>query len=82
MKRVILFSVLLGICGLILGYFLFGKFAGEYVKVSTLISPPNNFFEDITQTVSGMKDMRQKILITGGGGVVLGVIISLFFRKR
>lgn len=82
MRRIILFSIVLGVLGLFLGYFLFGKFAGEYVKITMLISPPENFFENITQKVAGIEEIRQNILITGAGGLVLGVLLSLFLGKR
>lgn len=82
MRRILLFSIILGIGGIILGYLLFGKVAGEYIQIKSLFSSPNNFFEDITRTIAGISEIRTKILITGGGGVVLGLLIGLFFKKR
>jgi MFS family permease len=82
MKRVIIFSILLGVVGLVLGYLLFGKFAGEYIDISLLISDSDNLFKNIEKTIAGVEEIRRKILIMGGAGFALGLLISIFFRRK
>lgn len=82
MKRVLIFSILLGVVGLVLGYLLFGKFAGEYIDISLLISDSDNLFKNIEKTIAGVEEIRRKILIMGGAGFALGLLISFFFRRK
>lgn len=81
MKRIILFAIILGVGGLVVGYLLFGKFAGEYVQIQQLIFNSDNFFQKIAKTITGIEEMRRKILITGGAGAGLGVLIGVFLKK-
>lgn len=62
--------------GLIIGYTIFGKWAGEYVSIHTLFSFGGNAFHRAFQSVSGIEDMRNKILLCGAAGAVAGVLLT------
>ena len=67
--------------GLIIGYAIFGKLAGEYVSLNTLFSFGGNAIQRAFQTVSGIADMRTKILLCGAAGAVVGILAGTRFRK-
>ena len=69
-----------GIAGLIVGYLIFGKIEGDYVSWSTIFSSSNNFLESAEQSIFGIDSIRNKILLCGGGGVLISVI-SIFLPK-
>lgn len=66
--------------GLIVGYAIFGKIAGEYVNLRTVFSFGGNAFHRAFQSVTGIEDMRNKILLCGAAGAVIGVL-TLKFKK-
>lgn len=70
-------AIVLGLAGLVVGYFLYGKIVGEYVGIETLISPQRNALESAVQTVVGIDAMRTKILWSGGAGAVIGLVVGL-----
>jgi hypothetical protein len=55
--------------------------AGEYVSIGTIFGESDNALESFGRNISGLTEMKQNILITGGAGGVLGLIISLIGRK-
>ena len=67
--------------GLIIGYAIFGKIAGEYVNVGTVFTFGGNAFQRAFQSVSGIEDMRTKILLCGVAGAVVGVLLSFRMKK-
>jgi hypothetical protein len=79
-KSVILILVFL-IIGLVLGYLIFGRMAGEYVKLNAIFSQSENVLESIGRNIAGLEQMRQNILISVGVGGVVGLILSLIRRK-
>lgn len=81
MKKTGFLIIIFAIIGLILGYLIFGRIAGEYVSLDTIFQDSNNVIEKLGRNISGLKEMKQNILITGGAGGLLGLIISLFRRK-
>ncbi len=70
-----------GVLGLIVGYAIFGKLAGDYVSLKTLFSFGGNAFHRAFQSVSGIEDMRNKILLCGAAGAVIGVILTFKMKK-
>lgn len=70
-----------GVLGLIVGYAIFGKLAGDYVSLKTLFSFGGNAFHRAFQSVTGIEDMRNKILLCGAAGAVIGVILTLKLKK-
>ena len=81
MKRTGLFIFVFIIIGLILGYLIFGRIAGEYVDLKIVFSQSENALESIGRNIAGLEQMKQNILISGGAGGVLGLILSLIRRK-
>jgi hypothetical protein len=69
------------VLGLIVGYTVFGKWGGEYVSLNTLFSFGGNAFENALRSVSGIEDMRNKILLCGAAGAVIGVLATFRFGK-
>jgi len=81
MKRTGIYIFVFVIIGLILGYLIFGRIGGEYVSLKTVFSQSDNALETIGRNLAGLKQMKQNILISGGGGGVVGLILSLIRRK-
>lgn len=81
MKRTVIFILVFIVIGLVLGYFMFGRIAGEYVSIGTIFGESDNALESLGRNISGLTEMKQNILITGGAGGVLGLILSLIGRK-
>lgn len=81
MKRSIIFILVFLIIGVVLGYLVFGRIAGEYVSLDVIFSSSENVLESIGRNISGIEEMKQNILISGGAGGVLGLILSLIGRK-
>ena len=69
------------VLGLIVGYAVFGKWAGEYVSLKTLLSFGGNAFQNAFRSISGVEEMRNKILLCGLAGAVVGVILSFRLKK-
>jgi hypothetical protein len=67
--------------GLIIGYAIFGKWAGEYVSLNTLFSFGGNAFDRAFQSISGIENMRTKILLCGAAGAVVGVLLTFRLKK-
>lgn len=81
MKRIVLYTVIFALIGLVLGYLIFGRIAGEYIEVRAIFTRSDNVLESIGRTISGLKEIKQNILISGGVGAAAGVIIGLFRKK-
>jgi len=79
MSKVIIIAVL-GIIGLAVGYALFGKLGGEYVSLETLFSFGGNRLQGAFRSISGIEDMRNKVLLSGAAGVVVGLLLA--FRRK
>lgn len=79
-QKSIIGIVVFAALGLIVGYAIFGKIAGEYVNLRTVFSFGGNAFHRAFQSVTGIEDMRNKILLCGVAGAVIGVL-TLKFKK-
>ena len=79
MSKVIIIAVL-GIIGLVVGYALFGKWGGEYVSLETLFSFGGNRLQGAFRSISGIEDMRNKVLLSGAAGGVVGLLLA--FRRK
>lgn len=77
----ILSIVAFAVFGLIVGYAIFGKFAGEYVNLRTVFTFGGNAFHRAFQSVTGIEDMRNKILLCGAAGAVIGVLLTFRLKK-
>jgi len=67
--------------GLIVGYAVFGKWGGQYVSLKTLFSFGGSGFESALRSVSGLEDMRNKVLLCGLGGAIAGVLATFRLWK-
>lgn len=76
----IFLTVAFALSGLIVGYLLFGKWGGEYVSMKTLFTFGGNGFQSALRSISGIEDMRNKILVCGAAGAVVGLLLS--FRSK
>ncbi len=78
MKRFITPAVLFGIGGLVLGYFLFAKFGNSYIPVQDLFfSSGDSILKKLGNAVRGVEEVRRKVLLTGAGGAVLGLVLGV-----
>ncbi|MFP4483297.1 MAG: hypothetical protein ACLFO1_00435 [Spirochaetaceae bacterium] len=81
MGRIIVSAVLVGILGLGIGYLIFGRIAGEFVSLEHLFRLPGDgirgALRELGQTVTGIKEARQNILISGAVGLVLGAVAGV-----
>ena len=67
--------------GLIAGYAIFGKLAGSYVSMDTLLSFGGNAFQSAFRSISGIEAMRNKILLCGAAGIVTGMLLAFTVKK-
>jgi hypothetical protein len=81
MKRIIIFTIIFAVAGLVLGYLIFGRISGEYIEISAIFTSSDNVLESIGRSITGLKEIKQNILISGGVGAVLGLVISLVRKK-
>ena len=81
MKKNLLSIIAFAVLGLIIGYAIFGKWAGDYVSLNTLFSFGGNAFHRAFQSVTGIEDMRNKILLCGVAGAVVGVFLTFKLKK-
>jgi hypothetical protein len=75
-------ALILGLAGLAVGYGVFGKIGGEYVDLEIIFSADKNFLQKAVRSLSGIDELRSKILWCGAGGAVLGLIFGLFPGRR
>ncbi len=77
MKRTIFFVIVFIVIGFVLGYLIFGRISGEYIELEAIFTKSENVLEKIGRSITGLREIKQNILISGGVGGVLGLIISL-----
>lgn len=68
-----------------IAYWQYGKIMGEYVDLDIIFSTSQNFIENAARDVSGINEMRAKILGAGliGGAVgTLGYLFRAVVRRR
>ncbi|MDP1635249.1 MAG: hypothetical protein Q8L69_11290 [Gallionellaceae bacterium] len=76
MSKTLLNIVIFAVIGFALGYAIFGKWGGDYVSLKTLFSFGGNRLENAFRSVAGIEDIRNKILICGAVGAVVGGAIA------
>jgi hypothetical protein len=81
MKKNLLSVAAFTVLGLIVGYAWFGKWAGDYVSLKTLSSFGGNSIQSAFRSISGIEDMRNKILICGAVGAAAGVLLTFKLKK-
>jgi hypothetical protein len=80
--RIIIFVIVIGIIGLVVGYFIFGRIGGEYIQVKHLFEPAQNILEDIAESITGIQKARRNIWISGAVGAAIGLIVAVAARRR
>jgi len=63
--------------GLIVGYAIFGKWGGEYVSLQTLFSFGGNAVQGTFRALTGIENMRNKVLLCGAAGAAVGLVLAL-----
>ncbi len=69
------------VLGLIAGYAVFGKWGGGYISLKMLFSFGGNGFQSAFRSISGIEDMRNKILLCGAAGAVVGGLVTFRWKK-
>jgi hypothetical protein len=69
------------VLGLIVGYAIFGKLLGDYVSLKELFSFGGNAFHRAFQSISGIEDIRNRILLSGVAGAVVGVLFTFKLKN-
>lgn len=69
------------VLGLIIGYAFFGKWGGEYVSLQTLFSFDGSPLHKAFRVISGIDDMRDKILLCGVVGAIVGALVPCWQKK-
>jgi hypothetical protein len=82
MRNVGVLAIVLGIIGLVIGYLVFGRIFGNLVPIADIFRPASGALAELGQSLTGIREMRQNILISGGVGVVAGFVLGLFLRRR
>ena len=80
-KKAIIYVIVFGIIGFVIGYFLYGKVAGEYMDPFKLILPSKDVLHKFGRSVSGIQGIRENIFMFGGIGAVIGLGITIFRKK-
>ena len=85
MNKSISLAVLLGVVGLVVGYFLFGKIGNGYIKVGDLLSAPKSGLagvgRQVIDAITDIDQIRRNILISGGVGAALGLVGGLSISR-
>lgn len=84
MRNLIIFGVLFGVIGLVVGYLIFGRWGltNDLIPLRDLFSSADNLIGEVARDVAGLSDKRQSIFISGGVGVIVGVVVGLLVRRR
>jgi len=81
MNRNILSVLGFAVLGLIIGYAIFGKLLGDYVSLKTLFSFGGNAFHRAFQSVSDIEEIRNKVLLSGVAGAVVGALLTFKLKR-
>jgi len=79
-KRIISIAIFT-LLGLAAGYTFFGKWGGEYVRLQTIFSFGGNAFQTAFRSISGIDEMRTKILICGAIGALVGLLFPFKLKR-
>ncbi len=77
MKKIISSVLLVGIVGLVAGYFIFAKSGGHYINVMRLLLPSQNILQGIGNAIQGVEKIRLNILLCGAAGALVGLGIAI-----
>lgn len=82
MSRMVSLILLFAVIGLVVGYFLFAKVGGGYVRITSLIAPDESTLAGLVQKVRGIPQIRTNILISGAVGAGVGLLLSVARGRR
>ncbi len=82
MSKLVIYGIVLGFIGLVVGYIIFGRVGGEFVPLGNLINPPQDFLDEIREYVTGIGQIRQRILVSGAVGAGFGIILGAVTKNR
>ena len=86
MRRTIVLILLLGVIGLVVGYWIFARTEGGYISLEALLRPTRHVLDELFRKVTGIETMRRNILLSGavgaGVGLVLGVLTGPGSARR
>lgn len=80
-KKTLGVVAIFAVIGLIAGYWFFARFAGGHVSISTLLNIGGNVLQNAFHSISGIEEMRTKVLLSGAAGAALGWLISFKLKK-
>lgn len=80
-KKTLGIVVICAALGLVAGYWFFARFAGGHVSVSTLLNIGGNALQNAFHSISGIEEMRTKVLLSGAAGAALGWLVSFKLKK-
>ena len=86
MKKAIILGLLLLIVGLIIGYLVFGKVGKRYIPIKRLLGISDTVFDDFLNTITepflNPQSIRNRILLCGAGGLLLGIVLGFLVKER
>lgn len=88
MRNVLVGALILGIIGLVVGYFLFASLGnGHYMPVAWLFGATKGGFfarlgSDLRSAALDLPVVRRNILLSGLVGVIVGFVLALAARRR
>ena len=81
-QKVIIWGLIFGLVGLVFGYLVFGRVAGDYIGISNLITAPENLLEELGESLTGIRQIRQQIIISGFAGLIIGAVGSALLMRK
>lgn len=84
MKYVVIFGVLLAIAGLVVGYLAFSNIplVNQRYSIEALLQPAEGELGRMVQDLAGIRAARRDILLSGGVGLVLGLVAGAVVGRR
>ncbi|HUX20131.1 MAG TPA: hypothetical protein VMW69_02760 [Spirochaetia bacterium] len=84
MRNSLVLAIVLGIVGLVIGYFLFASVGNGHIPLSTLFGVANGLGDRLRNALTGivanLPEIRRNILLSGLVGVVAGLVIGIGMR--
>lgn len=77
MRRIVLLAVAAALLGLVVGYLIFARTAAGYVSLKTLLRPSQGGLDDLVKAITGIHEVRRKVLVSGAAGAGVGLLIAL-----
>ncbi|MFP4378636.1 MAG: hypothetical protein ACLFP4_16465 [Spirochaetales bacterium] len=78
MRNIVILALVFGIVGLVIGYLIFARapLTGELIAVGDLLGQPRDLLGELVNDVLKIEQIRRNILLTGLGGVVVGIVLG------